>query len=84
MAYINLVNYIKDVIRSYVIRNGLNFGGLKHEVDLYIAAANSSNVEFLPCEITNEHILIISYKKDNTYEKKYINIGEVIKDADRL
>lgn len=81
MRYIDLDNYMKDVIVSCIDRIGyINVGHLKYVLDLYLAAG-PDNLRFEPCTI-KEGILIITFRQrgiDHIEHKSY-DIENIIDD----
>ena len=86
-GYINIEDYVKEVIVGCIDHQGYIEGGhLRYTVDLYLAAG-PSNAEFLPCEI-EEGFLKIYYKENDVpegvevygYKCKYFNIQEIIEE----
>lgn len=82
IGYINLENYVKDIIKGCINHQGYIEGGhLRYAVDLYLAAG-PSGVKFAPCEINEEDILKVSYKQEgsSSWEHKDFNIQEIIEE----
>lgn len=82
IAYMNLENYVKNIIRDCITYEGYIEGGhLRYMIDLYLAAG-PSGTEFAPCEINEEDILKVSYKQEGSFswEHKYFNIQEIIEE----
>ena len=81
-GYINLENYVKDIIKGCINHQGyIEAGHLRYTIDLYLAAG-PSGVEFAPCEINEEDILKVSYKqrRSSSWEHKDLNIQEIIEE----
>lgn len=81
-GYINLENYVKDIIISCIDHQGYIEGGhLRYTVDLHLAAG-PSGAEFAPCEINEDGILKVSYKQEGSFswEHKDFNIQEIIEE----
>ena len=81
MGYINLDNYIKDVIVSCIDRTGyIEAGHLKYVLDLYLAAG-LDNLIFKSCDI-KEGILILTFKQRGSefIEHKSYDIESIIHD----
>ena len=82
IAYMNLENYVKNIIRDCITHEGYIEGGrLRYMVDLHLAAG-LLGTEFAPCEINEEDILKVSYKQEGSFswEHKYFNIQEIIEE----
>lgn len=81
MGYINLDNYIKDIIVSCIDRTGyINVGHLKYMLDLYLEAV-SDNLIFEPCTI-REGMLILTFRQRGIdyIEHKSYDIENIIQD----
>ena len=74
-VYLNLNNYVIDVIKSCIHEGYVEAGHLKYVVDLHLAAGPS--LEFLPSEIKDD-VLIIKYKRDGIIHHRTYNITEII------
>lgn len=62
MRYIDLDNYMKDIIASCIDRTGyIEAGHLKYMIDLHLEAV-SDNLIFEPCTI-KEGILILTFRQ---------------------
>ena len=82
IGYINLENYVKDIIKGCINHQGyIEAGHLRHTIDLYLAVG-PSGVEFAPCKINEDGILKVSYKQEGSFswEHKYFNIQEIIEE----
>ena len=80
-GYINLDNYIKDVIVSCIDRTGyIEAGHLKYILDLYLAAG-PDNLRFEPCDI-KEGLLMLTFKQRGSefIEHKSYDIENIIHD----
>lgn len=80
-AYINLENFVKDVIVQCMDRNGyVGCGHLRYMVDLHLAAG-PSNLKFLPSKI-EDGILIISFTESNDdfVHHKTFDVENIIKE----
>lgn len=81
LRYINLDNYIKDVIVSCIDRTGyIEAGHLRYIVDLHLAA-DPDNLIFEPCDI-REGILILTFRQKGSefIEHKSYSIEAIIDD----
>lgn len=81
MGYINLDNYIKDVIISCIDRTGyIEAGHLKYVLDLYLATG-PDDLRFEPCDI-REGILLITFRQRGSeyINHKSYNIENIIQD----
>ena len=77
VAYINLRNYVKDIIKSHITNITFHSdSAIRFLVDSYIAAANSENLEFKPSRIKDNH-LIISCMKDGELKTIDIDLAEI-------
>ena len=81
-GYINLENYVKDIIKGCINHQGyIEAGHLRYIVDLHLAAG-PSGVEFAPCEINEDGILKVFYKQEGSFSWEYkdFNIQEIIEE----
>ena len=80
-SYINLENFVKNVIVQCIDRNGyIEAGHLRYMVDLHLASG-PDNLKFLPSKI-EDGILTISFTEpwdDFVYHKTF-NIENIIKE----
>jgi len=83
---INLEQYVKNIIKYHINDFGLvELGRLRYELDLYLAAG-PNNLEFCPCEISDEGELKILFKDKlkDCWHRLDITIPAVIAEQERL
>jgi len=83
---INLEQYIKDIIKSQINNVGLvEIGHLRFTIDSYLAAG-PNNLEFCPCEISDEGELKILFKDrlEDRWHRLDITIPAVIAEQERI
>lgn len=81
-GYINLENYIKNIIVQCIGGDGyVECGHLRYMIDLHLAAG-PDNVEFLPSEV-KENFLIIRFREPtfNSLQEKSFNIEEIVEEC---
>lgn len=84
---INLEQYVKDIIKSQINNVGLvELGRLRYTIDCYLAAG-PDNLEFCPCEISDDGELKILFKDrliKGRWHRLDITIPAVIAEQERL